>query len=84
MGTIKENKLMLINVSLDYGEKIVLPYSDGIKLLEALSTAEIYSNKYSSTPSVLQLENDKITFSLLSTQSYAECKLAATLAGKSE
>ena len=72
----KEN-LMVIPFGYDY--KIVLPYKDGVKVIEALANAEVLKEEYSELPHFTGIERHHLNPTLMSRDEYELIKIASVL-----
>lgn len=76
--TSRQRENFLI-VELDYNNKVLLPYKDGITLLSTLANAEQLSDRYGQTKSIGPLGMDSIKSYVLSASEYEQIKIAALL-----
>lgn len=72
----RENYLL---VRLGYDSSLVLPHSDGMALVAALSRAEKLIDRYSESKRITELERDSIHVHTMSYQEYDRYKIAALL-----
>ena len=68
-----------ILVEISYDQKLILPYSDGIALLNALQNAEALKENYGSKPSIAGLERNAIRSAIFSRSEYEHIKIANLL-----
>jgi hypothetical protein len=76
----KENR-MLINFNY---AGVVLPYADGVAVINALSKAEKYDQNDYKNPKITPIKKDTITTNLMSHKDYAEMKMRTLLLGTDE
>lgn len=72
----KENYMIL---PFGYGCKLVVPYKDGVAIINALVNAEQYDKSYSSPTTITPIEVDSFSPSLLSKDDYQRIKMAMLL-----
>ncbi len=65
-------------LTLSYGTKLVLPYKEGLTVIDSLRKAEIMSDSYSN-PQILPVPKGQFTFDLLNHDDYGRYKVAALL-----
>lgn len=75
----KENYMM---VTLSYGNKIILPYKDGVTLMTALASAEQLHEPYDGQHRISGIERDSITSAVMAHGEYVRIKIAALLGVK--
>ena len=72
----KEN-MMVIPFGYDY--KIVVPYKDGVKIIEALANAEVLKEEYGELPHFTGIERHHLNPTLMPRDEYELIKLAGVL-----
>lgn len=73
-----ESKNSFMRLNFKYIEYIV-PYEDGLVILDKLSKAEQLINNYPKLNTIIPITNNSITMSLLSTKEYIAIKAAQLL-----
>ena len=73
----KTENFLLVNVS--YHIKLLLPYAQGVELLQALAKAEMLTEDYSKVPFIAPVSQDSLTFRIYSRQEYEHVKVAHLL-----
>ena len=68
-----------IMVQIGYGNNIVLPFDQGIKLVEAMQYAEVYDTPYKGIHRIKPIPQDTVHWKCLSAQEYEDIKVAALL-----
>lgn len=66
-------------IKMGWGCEFLLPYAEGVTVMNALNHAEQYESPYKKGPSIKPLEKDKLTFSHFSRADYQHAKIAALL-----
>ena len=74
--TKAENFLL---VQLSYSTKVLLPYTQGIELLQALAKAEMLTDEYSAAPTITAINQDTMSVRIYSRQEYEHVKMAQLL-----
>lgn len=72
----RENFMM---VQVGYGNNIILPYSQGLKLVESLVTAEVYETPYQGIHTIKPLPQDTVTWKCMSADEYEDIKVSHLL-----
>lgn len=72
----KEN---LMVIPFGYDHKIVLPYKDGVKIIEALANAELLKEEYGEIANFTGIERHHINPTLMSRDEYELIKIASVL-----
>lgn len=72
----KEN---LMVIPFGYDHKIVLPYKDGVKIIEALANAELLKEEYGEIAHFTGIERHHINLTLMSRDEYELIKIASVL-----
>ena len=72
----KENMMV---IPFGYDHKIVVPYKDGVKIIEALANAEVLKEEYSELPHFTGIERLHLNPTLMSRDEYELIKLASVL-----
>ena len=72
----KENMMV---IPFDYGHKLVVPYKDGVKIIEALSNAEILKEEYGQLPYIAGVERHHFNPTIMSREEYELIKIGALL-----
>lgn len=67
-----------ILLELSYSTKLVLPYKEGVSVIENLRKAEIMTDSYSN-PLITPIAKGQITFNVMSHQDYGRYKVAGLL-----
>ncbi len=75
----KKHKENFLVIELDYSNKIVLPYKEGIAFMGSLANAENLSDRYGQNKSIGPLGMDSIKTYILSAMEYEQIKIAALL-----
>jgi hypothetical protein len=65
-------------IQLSYANRLVLPYKEGVAVVEALRKAEMITDSYSN-PQLVSLPKGQISIEILTHQDYARYKVAALL-----
>lgn len=73
---LREN---FIVVQFGYSGNIVLPYSQGMKLIESLSVAELYDSPYNDIHRIKPVDQSTIQWKCLSAEEYEDIKVSALL-----
>lgn len=66
-------------VHFDYNTKYVMPYKDGVALLNALTVVEQLSDSYSNQGRITEVDPNVFKLTLLSPEQYQRYKIAALL-----
>ena len=66
-------------VELAYDRKYILPYADGLKLMESLQNAEQLMTEYATRVTTIQSISEKVEFSAFPAAEYVRIKTAAIL-----
>lgn len=66
-------------ITLFYSYKVVVPYKDGLKIIESLSHAEMLTQPYHGPPSIKPLQADDFKAEILSQKDYQEHLIAQLL-----
>lgn len=66
-------------VTIGYDTKMILPHSDGLAFIAAMSNAETLYTPYSAKHYIGPLDRDKMTFTQMSQHEYEQYKIAALL-----
>ena len=72
----KENMMM---IQFDYGHKLVVPYKDGVKIIEALANAEVLKEEYGQPTYLSGVERDHFNPTIMSREEYELIKIGALL-----
>lgn len=65
-------------ITLSYSTKLVLPYKEGVAIIDNLRKAEMMSDSYSN-PQIMPIPKDQVTFGVLSHEDYGRYKVARLL-----
>lgn len=76
---LKERKDNYMIIFTGYGEKFVVPYIDGLKVLEGLENAELYDDTKWENHTIKPLGKDGIQFKVIAEQRYLNLKTAHLL-----
>lgn len=74
--TLKQNFMV---VTLGYGNKVILPYKDGLAFMGALVNAEQLHEPYSEQHRISEIDRSNITSTVMSHDEYIRFKIAALL-----
>ena len=72
----KENMMV---IPFDYGHKLVVPYKDGVKIIEALANAEVLKEEYGQLAYFAGVERHQFTPTIMSREEYELIKIGALL-----
>ena len=72
----KENMMV---IPFDYGHKLVVPYKDGVKIIEALANAEVLKEGYGQPTYLAGVEQHQINPTIMSREEYELIKIGALL-----
>lgn len=75
----QKNRENYLVIKVSYDNKIVLPYEDGIKMVQGFQKAEKLVDGYSETHRITGMERDQVTFTTMSGEEYEQYKMAALL-----
>ena len=71
-------------IKLEYNEYMIVPYADGIKIVEGMKQAEMLHRAYDKPERITPFEKDKLIFSVMSREDYEAIKVAQLLGIKPE
>lgn len=74
----RKTKTMLMRVDLAYNKVYILPYNDGVKLIEALANAEQLTDEYGEAVSIQSIR-EQVKFCPFSVPEYERIKTATLL-----
>lgn len=72
----KENMMV---IPFDYGHKLVVPYKDGVKIIEALANAEVLKEEYGQLAYFAGVERHHFNPTIMSREEYELIKIGALL-----
>lgn len=72
----KENMMV---IPFDYGHKLVVPYKDGVKIIEALANAEVLKEEYGQPTYLTGVERHHFNPTIMSREEYELIKIGALL-----
>ena len=72
----KENMMV---IPFDYGHKLVVPYKDGVKIIEALANAEVLKEEYGQPAYFAGVERRHFNPTIMSREEYELIKIGALL-----
>ena len=72
----KENMMV---IPFDYGHKLVVPYKDGLKIIEALANAEVLKEDYGQPAYFAGVERHPFNPTIMSREEYELIKIGALL-----
>lgn len=72
----KDNYMIL---PFGYDRRFVVPYKDGVAIINALANAEQYEKSYGSPTTIIPIEVDSFSPSILSKDDYQRIKMAMLL-----
>ena len=72
----KENMMV---IPFDYGHKLVVPYKDGVKIIEALANAEVLKEEYGQLTYLAGVERHQFNPAIMSREEYELIKIGALL-----
>lgn len=81
LSLIEENKQVnnYLIINFQYSFNIILPYKQGLALMDALNHAEQIEDRYSANTKIYPLKKDSIRATLLSQADYRKRKMATLL-----
>ena len=72
----KENMMV---IPFDYGHKLVVPYKEGVKIIEALANAEVLKEEYGQLTYFAGVERHHFNPTIMSREEYELIKIGALL-----
>ena len=72
----KENMMV---IPFDYGHKLVVPYKDGVKIIESLANAEVLKEEYGQLTYFAGVERHHFNPTIMSREEYELIKIGALL-----
>jgi hypothetical protein len=72
----RDNKML---VRLDYSTSLLLPYKDGLVLMQALANAELFEMRYGSPARIKEFDDQTLVSRVISPKQYENYKISALL-----
>ena len=84
MSTIEkpDTNFMLFSIDVGYGGSLVVPYADGVALINALQNAKVYKAEYKVESVIRDFQQADMKVNLLGATEYAEGILRNTILGE--
>lgn len=68
-----------LHIILPYRKNFILPYEDGIKLLEVMKSAELFEYRYSEPSKISAIAQEDLSISMMSHSEYMKIKVGMIL-----